>query len=331
MLSTSKVEIVPVALQNHPNADSLSIVSLFDGGYTCVVRSADWIGKTLGAWIPPDNCVDVSRPEFAFLKSGEKTLHRIRSIKLRGMQSYGLLMPAPVGAQIGDDVAEFYGVTHYEPEMRFGCSGGEAEKVPDGLAHVSKYDVDSLRRYKSVFIPGELTYCSEKIHGASSRFCFLDGRVYCGSRAEWKRQEDTNMWWKVLAATPSIERYCREFPGHILYGEVYGAVQSLKYGCKPGKYRFAAFDIWKSGSFIDADKFIGICEQFEIPRVPCIEYAFPFDFEKVCALADGPSLVLGANHYREGVVCCPLQERWNPACSRVKLKIVGNTYLQKSE
>ena len=36
--STHRVEIVPVNLEPHPNADTLSIVRVFDG-YTCVVRT----------------------------------------------------------------------------------------------------------------------------------------------------------------------------------------------------------------------------------------------------------------------------------------------------
>jgi hypothetical protein len=49
--STHRVEIVPVNLEPHPNADTLSIVRVFDG-YTCVVRTADWEGVPFAAYIP---------------------------------------------------------------------------------------------------------------------------------------------------------------------------------------------------------------------------------------------------------------------------------------
>jgi hypothetical protein len=72
---------------------------------------------------------------------------------------------------VGDDVAEFFGVEHYEPPMRGECTGGEAEAAPAFLASLSKYDIDSLRRYCGIFCPGEMVLVTEKIHGANSRYC----------------------------------------------------------------------------------------------------------------------------------------------------------------
>lgn len=39
VLSTHRVEVVPVALERHPNADQLSIAQIY--GFSCVVRTAD--------------------------------------------------------------------------------------------------------------------------------------------------------------------------------------------------------------------------------------------------------------------------------------------------
>ncbi|MBM4258012.1 MAG: hypothetical protein FJ147_19230 [Deltaproteobacteria bacterium] len=69
--STHRVEVVPVQLEAHPNADSLSIVRIFDG-YTCCVRTADWQDGQLAAYIPPDSVVDSTRPECAFLAGHER-------------------------------------------------------------------------------------------------------------------------------------------------------------------------------------------------------------------------------------------------------------------
>src|SRR5438128_12699518 len=116
--STHRVEVVPVKLRRHENADSLSIVDIF--GYTVCVRTADWKDGDFGAYIPPDSVVP-DTPEFAFLAG--KT--RIKAKRLRGVVSFGLLMPAPPGGKIGDDVAELMGVTHYEPLIQ---NGGETTR-----------------------------------------------------------------------------------------------------------------------------------------------------------------------------------------------------------
>lgn len=318
--STHKVEIVPVVLERHPNADSLSVVRVF-AGYSCCVRTADWEGVTLGAYIPPDSVVDSTRPEFAFLAGHE----RIKVKKLRGIVSMGLLIPAPGGACLGDDVAEHFGVTHYEPPLPM-STGGEAESPPPGYRPA--FDVDSLRRYAHVFEPGEPVVVTEKIHGASARFAYHEGRMYCGSKTEWKREEEKNIWWRALRANPQIETFCKFHPELTVYGEVYGPVQDLKYGTGKNDVCVAVFDLLVGQTWLDAEEAREVGK--DLPWVPLLHSSFPFDLEAILQMAEGPSLVPGANHLREGVVVKPIIERTHPEVGRVCLKIVGNGYLERA-
>jgi RNA ligase (TIGR02306 family) len=317
--STHKVEVTPIKLEPHPNADTLSIARIFDG-YICVVKTTDWQDGQLGAYIPPDSIVDSSRPEFAFLQGHE----RIRVKRLRGVVSMGLLMPAPAEAQAGEDLAAYIGVTHYEPPLPVE-SGGATEPPPAG--YHPKFDVDSLRRYASVFVPGELVWVTEKIHGASARFCWRAGRMYCGSRAEWKQESQHNLWWRTLRETAGLAEFCEQHPEITVYGEAYGQVQSLKYGTQRGEIRFAVFDLLRENEWLNPEDARDIGGK--LPWVPLVARATPFDLEKILVLAEGPSLVRGAEHVREGVVVKPMQERTDPTVGRVCLKVVGNGYLEK--
>jgi len=247
--------------------------------------------------------------------------------------SYGLLVRAPEGASVGDDVADLFGVEHYEPNSCMGIqkrtTGGDAEQVPDNLRTVAKYDVDSLRRYSRVFTPGELVMVTEKIHGANSRYCFSEDRMWCGSRSEWKKKQDGSIWWRALEVTPQIEEFCRAHPGFILYGEVYGKVQELRYGVE-NDVRFAAFDVLgPSGAFFPALFGRAVTESSGVPCVPLYRGEMPFDFAEICEMAEGPSRMEGANHVREGVVVKPVEERWHQSVGRVILKVVGSGYLKK--
>lgn len=326
MTSTHKVEVVPVQLTPHPNADSLSIVNVF-GGYPCCIRTEDWKNGDLAAYVPPDSLVDVSRPEFAFLANGSQPKHRIRSIKLRGVRSFGLLVPAPAGSQVGDDVADRLGVEHYEPEIPVDTRG-EAESAPAYLRLLPRYDVESLRRHPDAFEPGERVLIYEKIHGANARYCWLDDRLWCGSRSEWKKQAAGTIWWRALETCPQIEAFCRRHPGHVLYGEVYGRVQSLHYGVPSGRIDFAAFDILGSEGRFWRWPFRHWLWEEPVPCVPLIA-EIPYDFEAACAFAEGPSLIPGANHVREGCVIRPVSERSNTGIGRLILKVVGGDYLEK--
>ena len=173
--STHRVEVVPVVLEPHPNADTLSIVKVY--GYSCVVRTEEWKDRKIGAYIPPDSvCPDA--PEYAYLEVLPGTsAKRIRTIRLRGVLSMGLLMPAPEGSKVGDNVAEIMGITHWEPELEM--AGGQATGGPSGI-YCPKYDIDTIRRY-DLFVPGEPVYVTEKIHGECMRVTFHD---------EWKKQHN---------------------------------------------------------------------------------------------------------------------------------------------
>jgi len=60
-----------------------------------------------------------------------------------------------------------------------------------------------------------------------------------------------------------------------------------------------------------------------------ILYRGPFDLEKILSLVDGPSMVHGAKHMREGIVIRPVVEREARNLGRVQLKIVSNKFLEK--
>jgi len=323
--STHKVEVVRIALKPHPNADQLSVVDVFDG-YPCCVRTQDWKDGDLAAYVPPDSVVDVSRPEFAFLDKG-KPKHRVKCVRLRGVRSFGLLLPAPEGAKEGDDVAEHFGVEHYEPEMEKCCTHGNAVAAPAELATLSKYDIDALRRYRHVFCEGEPVWVTEKIHGANARYCYLNGEMYCGSRSQWKARDERSIWWRAL--TPEMQRFCEGTPGVVLYGEVYGGVQDLKYGLG-NQVKFAAFDVLgDDGHFWQPSSAEKILEDNGIDMVPFLGI-YEFAWEDILEAAEGPSAVPGADHVREGCVVKPIVERWHQAIGRVIAKVVGAGYLEKS-
>lgn len=310
--STRKAEVVPVALEPHPDADTLSVARAF--GYACVVKTEAWAGVPLGAYIPPDSLVPVDRPEFAFLAPRAKAdgKYRVKAQKIRGVVSFGLMVPAPPGAAEGDDVAAALGVEHYEPPLPgSGPSkgiylGGEAAEAPHVWA--PKYDLEAFRRFAAdLFEPGEPVYVTEKLDGANARYVFWDGRMHCGSRTEWKReypdtshvtveflvaqglapddaarrvaalarkQHRRNLWWEALANQPEVEAFCRAHPGVAVYGEIYGNVNAIKYGL-PGPDRFAAFDVLADGKWLDPPAAYRTLAAWGVPIVPILNPPSP--------------------------------------------------------
>lgn len=318
--STHKVEVIRLtSVSQHPNADRLDVIKVFD--YTCCAPKGQFNVGDLAAYIPPDSIVDTSRPEFAFLAGHE----RIKVKKLRGVVSMGLLVPVPEGSNVGDDVADHYGVTHYNPPEPL-IAGGEMAPAPPGYHPC--YDVDSLRRYAHLFIEDEPVWITEKIHGASARFCWTEGYMNAGSRSTWKKYDPNNLWWKALDRFPEIGWFCDKHPDITVYGEVYGQVQNLKYGTASGEVRVAVFDLLKGSEWVHPQEALDLAPL--LPWVPRLATTLPFSLETVLALAEGHSLVPGANHIREGIVVKPLVERTSLEVGRVCMKVVSNAYLEKA-
>lgn len=319
-VSTHRVEVVTVHLRPHPNADSLSLVTVHDG-YQAIVRTADWTDGALGAYAPPDSIIP------AGLVPGVEG--RVRAIRLRGLISEGLLLHAPAGAAVGDDVAEQLGIGHYDPPAAYEA-GGEAAPPPPGFVPV--YDVEAARRYGAVLAPGERVIVTEKIHGANGRWTFRDGAMHAGSRTEWKRRSDarsrTVLWWAALDAHPEIRAWCETHPGAVVYGEVYGQVQDLTYGIVGA--RIVCFDILIGQDFLSHDEARAAAP--ELPWVPVL-YDGPYQgVDALAAYAEVTSMLAqqhGAQHVAEGCVVRPAVERRDERCGRVVLKFIGRGYLTR--
>jgi len=335
-MSKHIVDIFPVKLEAHPNADNLSLVRVPGTEFVVCARSADWRDDSLAAYIEPDMVVP-DWPAYAFL-CGHLGAHqhacakcrRIRAKKLRGVWSMGLLMPAPAGLKPGDNALEAMEIVRYEPppqpEGRTSFGKCMPHREPPGINHV--YDVENGRRYK-VFEPNEAVVITEKVHGCNARYTFREDQMWAGSHRRWLKQDETALWWKVLAKYPAIEALCRAFPDYTLYGEIYGDVQDLKYGAKPGEIFFAAFDIQQpDGRWLGAVNFKVAAEDFDVPAVPVL-CTVGYDPEFVAQYIDGKSM-LGDN-IREGIVVKPLAERWTPEVGRVILKYVSNAYLERAK
>lgn len=356
-VSTHKVEIVPVVLEKHPDADSLSLVHIYN--WQVVTKTADWetIPK-VGAYIQPDSIVDVTRPEFSWLKRHPDDVkpHKVRVIRLRKALSQGLLIPAPEGFNIGDDAAEYLGVRHYEPptQEELDSQGGDsasAEAYTGPQVHVPTYDIESMYRYAAAFKSGEQVYVTEKLHGQNTKYMFDGERMWAGTRKEWKKP-GAGSTWEVLNYNQWILDFCRAYPMRVLYGELFGWVQTLHYGAMPGEFWFRAFDVFDQASYWSPTLFRHVFTPEQ--RVPDLGDV-PFDFEMLQGLAEGdttlpvpPSHANFAIHLpplantnkrgkdgktpipnmREGIVVKPMEERYEHSLGRVVLKLVSNTYLE---
>jgi RNA ligase (TIGR02306 family) len=288
-----------------------------------VVRTEDWAGKDKAIYIPVDSIVP-DKPIFEFL--GDR--RRIRAIRLRGIYSEGLFIPAEDHHQIGQDVTQEVGIVKYEPPET-SVGGLETVIPPRGSGTTTKYDIESIKRYPDILQPDEPVVVTEKLHGQNGRYVFQEPfGLYCGSRTSWLK--DGPHSWAEVAKKERLADKLSNAPDLIFYGEVFGWVQKMKYGSKPGEYQFRVFDIFDiaAGEYLDHGEAKGVCTILGIETVPVIfEGGWP-GVEAAKPWADGKSAL--ADHYREGYVVKPLRERYDDRLGRVILKLHGEEYSLKN-
>lgn len=210
----------------HPNADTLGLVRIC--GYQVVVKLDEYKAGDLAVYIPPDSVVPLGK-DFEWLwadkvSPGQEVPLKYRRITCRRFRkewSEGLLHKIErdpragswVGkirdkwVTVGDDVAEYMGITHYDPPepgeaaqtvgagqdkywprslkgwlyfllrvLTFGfydpngMLGGLNERAPKRARPV--YDVDAYKNHIGKFVPGEEVIVTEKIHGSNARFTY---------------------------------------------------------------------------------------------------------------------------------------------------------------
>lgn len=205
------------AVENHPNADRLSVVRI--DGFRCVeARRSDgsprYATGDLVVYVPEGAVVPENLLRMGFWNEAEgkgflagSNGDRVHAVRLRGVVSQGILLPVErvegaLGVRTfdgfvdlgrdgdleGTDVAERLGIRKHVPEIPAELDGA----VVDLFGIIAKFDFESLQAMPDLFEPGERVVATEKIHGVfcqighvpglSNPQCFAGGDVYVASK-----------------------------------------------------------------------------------------------------------------------------------------------------
>ncbi len=330
-MSERIAEVIELNLEKCPNSDNLSIQKV--EGFQLVVRTEDWKDHKLAVFIRADEIVDTNRPEFSWLKQEGKEKHRVRTRKYLGMYySHGILVPAPEGSIVGQNLYEELGLEHYEPELEIdGVSFGKSSSVsgPVYWNSLSKYDIENGRsnKYNNMFVENELVYVTRKLHGCFVALTWDGEKLHVKSRNHWKSEGD-NVFWNAVNSSPELVEFAKSRPNWLFCGEAYGQVQKgFHYDAAPGTVKIRLFDIRRSDyKYMSSTDFIATCNFYNLPRVPHVGN-IPYNFQNLCKIAEDPC-PLGCK-VSEGIVIKPITERYDERLGRVVIKIVNPYYLSK--
>ncbi len=317
-------------VKSHPNADRLELVEVL--GWQVVTGKGLRKDGQKCVYIQPDSLVPDKWSEKwevkQYLKGPDK--NRVGQIRLRGEPSFGFIVEAAdLNWEDGEDVADYYGITKYEPPVKINCGDSDVD-----CEFFPKYtDIENLRNYPDVFEAGEEVVATEKIHGTNCRIGMVNGVKMAGSmrlrRKEPENYEQNTYWfpWSI----PEIQNFFNDISAIygqvIVFGEVYGhgIQKGYCYDSKNGLIGFRVFDIMTNGNWESPNNVKVYCDTYNIPMAPVL-YRGPFSLKAIKEVSDGQTTV-GDGNIREGVVVRPVKERRHSRVGRLVMKYVGDEYL----
>ena len=329
-MSTHEAVVFEIKKRAHPNADKLALVDV--NGYTCGVRKDDFRDGDLAVFVEPDTCVPVADERFSFLAgaaytSGEYTGHAcIKVQKFRGLYSQGLVVKAPPGAAVGDNVFESLALKHYDPEL-----AGERQKFDANSAGTEgfgeKYDIEHLVKHAPL-MEGKLVLITEKINGTNMRVGQVNGEIMVGKRSSWVKNGN-NIYWRAYENDKDKLGPLAE-QGYTIFGEAVPAQSRFHYGPEGGPARMLVFDVRDpDGRFLAGHEYVHFCAKHGLDAANIMACGERFDLDMVKTLAEE-----SGSHYDnvpalEGVVVRPWdEEEMVVPIGRLILKYVTNKYLE---
>jgi RNA ligase (TIGR02306 family) len=337
-------EITPI-----DGADSIEC-AVVENGWKVVVQKGQYKPGDIAVYCEVDSWI----PHYLapFLSKGQEPREyngvvgeRLRTVKLRGQISQGLLLPSKIldeyglwplaGNPIGHNMTRQLGIQKYEPPIPAHLSGDLVGGFPTFIPKTDQERCQNL--YDEIFqVHYDETYeVSIKLDGTSCTIYYRDGDVgVCGRN--WNLKESpNNTLWKCANDLGLIDKLKYYKSNVAIQGEVIGEGIN-KNNEKIPKQAFFVFDIYD----IDTGKYLNHHQRMHMMKglfedtsylthhVPILEVSKVLSnnnfstIEDLLLYADGPSL--NKNFKREGVVFKSLD-------SDFTFKAISNKWLLKND
>ncbi|HEX8464281.1 MAG TPA: RNA ligase family protein, partial [Abditibacterium sp.] len=314
-------------------------------GWQCVTKKGEFCVGDLGVFLEIDSIPPDTRT-FEFLwqrkpKDGETAPEtvarpanfRLRTMKLRGALSQGLLLPLSQfdlqNAAEGDDVTAQLGVEKYEPPIPVGMGDfrapfpGFIPKTDEMRVQSAPGVLDELRGH-----PYNVTL---KYDGTSATFCIdpRDGKFHACSR-NLSISDGENLYWRVARAL-DLASVLNRTPHLALQGEICGpGIQKNRLGLKAlSLFVFNVYDI-QNARFFDGDEAQNWLQSVGLTPVEVVESGESFAHDQTSLLSLAEGKYPGTSQEREGIVIRPRRQmKSETLAGRLSFKAISNRFLLK--
>lgn len=308
----------------------ISSISTIEGAHSiCIYHVGGWkIVDSIGKYLTGDMVVMCEIDSFIptevapFLTQAGKEPkeyqgikgERLRTKKLKGVISQGLLLPVSIleegniniGSFIeGEDVSAILGVVKWEPPAEF-KSADTKGLFPSFIPKTDQERIQNLssefQKWKDQNAAWEVT---EKLDGSSMTVFYFNGEVGVCSRNLELKEDENNTFWKAAKSNGATSVLKNKARNIALQGELAGpGIQGNKYNLTDHVYFiYDIFDIDSQKYFLPEER-QSFCKETFLNHVPVLDSCLVFNdesIEDVLKFAEAKSVV-GSSPEREGLV-----------------------------
>lgn len=306
-------------------------------GWTCVVKKGEFNVGDLGIYFEVDSFLPASDSRFSFL--GTPTTfegtegYRLRTIRLRGQISQGLLLPLTDFPEVNltrlDNLADILNVTKWEPAIPADLGGAVIGPFPN---YIPKSDQERIQNFSAEQIANDITghefEITVKLDGTSMTVFRNNNEVGVCGRNWWFKPATDNTLNNVAKRDRLIEALVSADRNIALQGELIGpGIQGNNEKLpRPEFYVYNIFDINEQRWFAPRERH-DMIDEFErlgfiVNHVPMVGHGIVSNTsaQEFIDGAEGPSLNIDSK--REGLV-------YKRMDGQFQFKVVSNSYLLK--
>ena len=322
-------------------ADSIECCTL--GGWNVVTRKGEFTAGDLAvyceidSWIPYEVAPFLSKGNFPHVYNEVKG-ERLRTVKLRGQLSQGLLLPLSTLNMVeselleGLDVSFPLGIVKYEAPIPASLAGEVKGMFPSRIPKTDQERIQNLSTELEEWKAEKLTWeVTEKLDGSSMTVYIIDGEVgVCSRNLDLKPNPDNSLWRAA---------YKHDLPaklaniGHniAVQGELIGnGIQGNMYKMRDQDfYVYDIYDIDAGRYFTPTERKVFVAEH-KLNHCPVLAYSAELvdalgitNMDQILKFAEGKSVMSNiVSPEREGLVfkCNEKQVSFKSISNRFLLK-----------
>ena len=322
------------ALTPIDGADKIEVATV--GGWKVVAQKGLYnVGDLavyfeIDSWIPTELAPFLSKGKEPREFEGVKG-ERLKTIKLRGQLSQGLLMPLEEACKNIDselfeglDVSFPLNIIKWEKPMNAQLAGLARGNFPSLIPKTDQERVQNLTKEINAAIETRTRFeVTEKLEGSSMTVYLIDGEFgVCSRNLDLKETEGNSFW--ATARRDDIEGKMRAVDEHwsfAIQGELIGpGIQGNIY--KLSQPEFRVFDVYniQSGAYLDPEDRRALIERMGLSHVPVLTtFMMAIPVADLLTLAEGKS-ELNKDQEREGIV-------FKEVNGGMSFKAISNSYL----